>query len=155
MPYFIVGDDAFALKTWLMKPFSKRLLSDTERIFNYRLSRARRIVGNCFGILAHRYQCLMTTLRQKPSTVVAIVLACLCMHNLMRIRYPTQQNADVDQDDTNHNFIPGAWRQNNPLVGLFVARGNSMTAAAKQQRQYLNAYYMSEAGSVPWQVNML
>lgn len=155
MPFFIVGDDAFALRTWLMKPFSKRNLTDIERIFNYRLSRARRIVENAFGILAHRYQCLLTTLRQKPPTVVSIVLACICLHNLMRVRYPAQQNADVDQEDQDHNVAPGAWRQNNPLVGIYGARGNRMTVAAKHQRQYLSAYYSSDAGSVPWQMNMI
>ena len=40
--YFFIADDAFALKTWLMKPFAKRNLTREERIFNYRLSRARR-----------------------------------------------------------------------------------------------------------------
>ena len=34
--YFIVGDDAFALKTWMIKPFSIRNLTNAERIFNYR-----------------------------------------------------------------------------------------------------------------------
>ena len=62
--YFIAADDAFALKTWLMKPYSKRLLTITERVFNYRLSRARRIVENAFGILASRFQVLLTTMRQ-------------------------------------------------------------------------------------------
>ena len=38
IPYFLVGDDAFALRTSMMKPFLKRHLSREERIFNYRLS---------------------------------------------------------------------------------------------------------------------
>lgn len=45
MPYFIIGDDAFPLRTWLMKPFARRNLTNDERIFNYRLCRARRIVA--------------------------------------------------------------------------------------------------------------
>ena len=37
MPYFLIGDDAFSLRTWLMKLFSARGLPHEERIFNYRL----------------------------------------------------------------------------------------------------------------------
>ena len=55
VPYFLVGDDTFALRSWMMKPHSKREMTAAERIFNYRLSRARRIVENAFGILANRY----------------------------------------------------------------------------------------------------
>jgi hypothetical protein len=84
-PYFFIGDDAFSLRTWMMKPFSRQNMAPEERIFNYRLSRARRILENAFG---NRRGCLLTTLKFEPVTALAITQACMCMHNLMRIRYP-------------------------------------------------------------------
>lgn len=44
MPFFVVADEAFPLKSYLMKPFARRGLSREQRVFNYCLSRARRIV---------------------------------------------------------------------------------------------------------------
>lgn len=38
---FIVGDDAFPLKNYLLKPFLKTELTTELKVFNYRLSRAR------------------------------------------------------------------------------------------------------------------
>ena len=134
VPYFLVGDDAFALKTWMMKPFSKRNISDEERIFNYRLSRARRIVENAFGILANRFQCLLTTLKVQPQTVSSIVSACVCLHNVMHIRYPTLHTAVLDQ----HAVIPGDWRRGGNLQDMDnIVGGNRASGAAKAQRLYL------------------
>lgn len=156
MPYFIIGDDAFALRTWLMKPFSKRNMSDEERIFNYRLSRGRRIVENGFGIVGNRFQCLLTTLRQEPKTVESIVLACVCLHNLMRMRYPALQNAVLDQEDNQHQVVPGAWRNGLNMQDVDdIMGGNRITKAAKSQREYLKHYYNSPVGAVPWQNNMI
>ncbi len=109
-PYFIIGDDAFSLRMWMMKPYWMHGLSVPERIFNYQLSRARRIVENAFGILSNRFGRLLTTLRQQPPVVRDVILSCICLHNLMQICYPALQNAALDVENDQLNLIPGDWR---------------------------------------------
>ncbi|KAK7925261.1 hypothetical protein WMY93_007571 [Mugilogobius chulae] len=48
-PYMFLGDEAYPLRSDLMKPFPLRQMDKSHRIFNYRLSRARRVVENAFG----------------------------------------------------------------------------------------------------------
>ena len=54
VPYFVVGDVAFSFRTYLIKPCSSRYLL-LEEIFNYKLSRVRRVEENVFDILANRF----------------------------------------------------------------------------------------------------
>jgi len=71
----------------------------------------------------------------------------------MRIRYPHLQNQDADQEDDDHQLVPGAWRTEAVMQEVYEeARGPRTTAAGKQQRAYLKEYFSSEAGSVPWQM---
>ena len=58
--YFFVCDNAFPLAKHLMKPYPSRNLSEERQLFNYRLSRARRISENVFGLLASRFHVFHT-----------------------------------------------------------------------------------------------
>lgn len=55
IPHFFVGDEAFPLRTDLMRPYSRKgIKGDRERIYNYWLSRGRRIVENTLDIHASK-----------------------------------------------------------------------------------------------------
>ena len=147
VPYFILADDAFALKTWLMKPYGRRMLTREERIANYRISRGRRVVENAFGILVSRFRVMMTTIELPPETVRDVVLTCVVLHNILRSQYQGQhggQRPGGDDDDD----VPGDGR----LIGGAADFGRNRNPAreAKRLRDYLKDYFNNE-GSVAWQ----
>ena len=55
VPFFLVGDEIFPPKVWLMRPFAgEQLTNKMRKVSNYMLSKARRITENTCGILASR-----------------------------------------------------------------------------------------------------
>ena len=84
LPYVVVADDAFPLKTYMMKPYAFKNLCTEKRVFNYYLSRARRVVENAFGILANRFRIFLTPIAVVPEAVVKLVLASCVLHNFLR-----------------------------------------------------------------------
>ena len=132
-------------------------MAKEERIYNYRLSRARRVVENAFGILAQRFAIFLSTMQHEPKTVREIIKTCLLLHNLMRTRYPGLQNQDLDRPENNEDaFTAGEWRLHANLVDNDqVAGPNAATREAKIQRNTLKHWCNSPAGAVEWQDRMI
>ena len=56
IPYFFVGDQAFPLSTNMLRPYPSSYLQLNQRIINYRLSRACRVIEKCLWYI--KYQVL-------------------------------------------------------------------------------------------------
>lgn len=158
IPYFILADDAFALETYLMKPYSRSRMEHALRVFNYRLSRGRRVVENAFGIMYQKLQIMMKPLRKDVRTNRLIVKAACFLHNLLRMRYPVNAVEMLDSSsDSDVGLVPGSWRRRRGLPDIPVpdlTRGSSYDKA-NSIRQYLTEYFNSEAGSIQWQDDAL
>jgi hypothetical protein len=155
--YHIVADDAFLLKDEIMKPYRTRELTKEKRIFNYRLSRARRISENAFGIITARYRVLHTIMQLTPEKAEIVVLAICALHNYLMSRGDRVYAPEVmmDQEDpVTHEIIPGQWRQVDPLLQAGLPHRNRPTLSAKEKRIMLTNYVNNE-GAVEWQEQMI
>jgi len=85
--YVLLGDEAFPLKPYLMRPFPYRQSRQelTKDMFNYRLCRARRVVENAFGILSKKFRIYSRPLEINVDTVNTVVLTTCILHNFLRV----------------------------------------------------------------------
>jgi len=152
VPYVLVGDDAFPLKSNIMKPYAHRGLNDTERIFNYRLSRARRVVENSFGMLAARFRVFRTSMEINPAKARDVVLAATVLHNFMRQRSQTASNIEVREscssvmdtaDQAMHMQPPSGMSRCKPCLAR-------PSLNAKTVRSTFADYFVHD-GQVQWQ----
>jgi hypothetical protein len=77
-PHVIMGDEAFPLKICLLKPYpeSQSKGDNVKSIFNYMLSRSRRVVEKAFGILR--------TLQSLPENADNIIFSTCILHSYLR-----------------------------------------------------------------------
>ena len=137
--FFLLGDDTFPLMLWLMRPYSSHSMDLKEMVFNYRIRRGRTVVENAFWILTSRFRIFQSLLQQDPLVVNRVVMACLVLYNLLRIRYPTAQQEDFG-GEVQHTVV---------LEGNDIPyEGCNAIGPAKRQRNSLRDYFMNE-GQLP------
>ena len=94
--HFLIGDPAYPLQKWLMKPFADTgRLTPEQHKFNYSVSRARSVVETAFGRLKGRWRCLMKRNDCKVEMVKKMVLTCCVLHNICE-EYGDRFSEDTD-----------------------------------------------------------
>ena len=68
-----------------MQPFVRNKLTNERCIFNYRLSRARKVVEIAFGILANQWRIFHRCIHLNPINVTTVVKATVLLHNILTV----------------------------------------------------------------------
>lgn len=159
----ILGDEAFPLQTYLMKPYGRRnRLSIRKKIYNYRYCHARQIVENAFGILSSRFRVFRRPISLTLEKTIKLVKAacnCLCCNITGYGKMEKLTNfISVDIEDTEMGrIISGSWRNDSDYSGLIdlgIPLQRNYTTDAKQKRNNF-AYYFIGEGAVSWQNRMI
>lgn len=160
IPFYFVGDEAFPLRTDLMRPYPGKMLPKEKAIFNYRLSRGRRTIENAFGILANRWRILRREINLNIETAKTVVLACCVLHNFLIIHEEKLPSSFrrynpvnyCDREDYQGHICNGEWREEgSSLHNVCYVSSNNHSRVAAKIRDKLAKYFLSPQGELPWQ----
>ncbi|XP_068085542.1 putative nuclease HARBI1 [Anabrus simplex] len=143
-PYFFVGDEAFPLQKHIMRPYPRRELTNERRIFNYRLSRARKSVECGFGMLASKFRVLGTAIACKPDKIDNIIRAICVLHNFIRLKDGVFSEPSVTDKDENTDNTMRVLQRLQPC-------NRRATVEAVELRNHLCSYFMKPNVALSWQ----
>ena len=161
--FCFIGDEAFPLKENLLRPYPGKNLDEKLRIFNYRLSRARRVVENAFGILSARWRFLRSPIQAQPEKAVKCILAAVALHNWLKKHEDSEKcygrlycpPGYVDYEDSHGILHKGVWRSEvcdtGPLQKVSKMGANNYAKSAEYYRSVFANYFVSQQGELPWQ----
>ena len=149
-PHVFVADEAFPLRHNLMRPYPGLHLTRRERIYNYRLSRARLVVENAFGILVSQWRLYHRVVPLLPANMDACIKATCILHNFMRRRGTINGPAAA----RGPALVPP---NEADVLGLRRLGRVANNNAAREPlfRRECFASFFSGVGAVPWQAGVV
>jgi len=141
-PFVIVGDEAFRLHKNIMKPYSRSSARQdrAKTIFNYRLSRCRRVTENAFGLLAQVFRVFNTAIAIDVEVCDDLIIVACCLHNLLRDAFLEKSNKIYYEYDEGQTLEMGSLRSG----------GGFASADGFDVREKFKQFFIHE-GTVPWQ----
>ena len=148
VPFVFVGDNAFPQTNFCMKSYPLTVLTEEERLFNFRLSHFKCISKNAFRIWSNTFCLFSTRICMQPEKATSCALALIALHNLLGTK---SRNSYTPPDGRIHE---GEWRKQmhvfNNLLPLPSTHSRRSTADAIGIRNSVKQYFCG-ARSVPWQ----
>ena len=99
VPVVILEDPAYFLLPWLLKPYLGVSLSEKQKKFNRRFSRALVVVESTFGRLKGRWRSLLKRKDKKLDYLRTAVTACCILHNICEVHLDEFNNQWLDDVD--------------------------------------------------------
>lgn len=145
VPNVIVGDEAFRLHKHIMKPFPRKVGrdDDSKRIFNYRLSRARRVTENAFGLLSQVFRVFYQPINIEITTCDNLIWVACCLHNMLRDTYMENNERPFYELDTEQ---PGP---TDSMLPMARTGGFSNIDGFEVRDRFKN--FFNNEGSITWQ----
>ncbi|XP_043257511.1 protein ALP1-like [Colletes gigas] len=135
VPFYLLGDKTIGLSDSILRPYEGKNLSYAKKIYNYRHSRAHKVVDCTFRMLVNKWRILHRPLDHHMDFSVAVIQACCLLHNYVRSK------DGIDFTDTFHECGLDKYTRNVELRG----RSHVIT------RDYLTTYFVSSRGPIPEQ----
>jgi hypothetical protein len=130
-----------------MKSYDGKKLDDDRRIFNYRLSRARRTIENVFGIIVGRFGLFKTCIDQQLDNIDHAVMACCALHNFLHRTCPHSYTLIdcLNKDDTKTGTVTLGLRANpTDMINLQRGHNRNATEKAKVAREMLLTHFKNK-----------
>jgi hypothetical protein len=142
LTFVILGDEAYC---YLMRPYPRRQLTESRRLFNYRLSRGGRVVESAFGIFAGKWRILNKPIETSPNMADRIV-KCICvLHNTIIDREDLDEASFLELQNQKDSFSA-----NLDETERQVTRSNNRSnMMARRVRDTFTIYFNSDVGRLP------
>ena len=82
-PYCMYGDKIFVIKTWLLRPDSRRQMQGDQAVYSLHHSWVRRTIENAFGWMVTRWSFLHTPVSFTDENIDKLMMGIVVVHHCL------------------------------------------------------------------------